>query len=365
MIAKAKLFYRGIHERYGRWFPVLFFVAGFLFDAIALKRIDEPFALVQQAIYILVASILIGIELLEIEKPLEVPGWMKRAWLYREGLLQFMFGTLLNVYTIFYFKSSSSLTSWAFIVVMVLILGLHEFKSFGKYQLQVHVGVLTLCLISFLGVLAPIVMGFIGLIPFLVANGLAWICLLVYRAWLASRIPAEQRTMQTHVYAPFVIVQALFALLYFGRVLPPVPLSAKYIGIYHSAEKVKSEYALTYTRPSDKFWQHGDQTFLARPGDTIICFVEIFAPARFHDRLQVRWLYDDPKLGWHASDAIPLDVAGGREEGFRGITKKNNYQPGDWRVQVDTADGREVGRISFTVETDTSVDPLDPKIDIR
>jgi hypothetical protein len=42
---------------------------------------------------------------------------------------------------------------------------------------------------------------------------------------------------------------------------------------------------------------------------------------------------------------------GGREEGFRGYGVKTNYQPGDWKVQVETADGREIGRIYFDVET--------------
>ncbi|HEX4922592.1 MAG TPA: DUF2914 domain-containing protein, partial [Bdellovibrionales bacterium] len=41
--------------------------------------------------------------------------------------------------------------------------------------------------------------------------------------------------------------------------------------------------------------------------------------------------------------------SGGREEGFRGFTFKQNYQPGDWRVKIETTDGREIGRITFEV----------------
>ena len=137
------------------------------------------------------------------------------------------------------------------------------------------------------------------------------------------------------------------------------------MGIFHNVEKADGEYLLTYTRPDEKFWQHGDQTFLARSGDTIYCFVRIFAPARFKDQLQVRWLYYDEKRGWQSSDAIPLPIVGGRNEGYRGVTKKSNYQPGDWRVQVETADGREVGRINFTVETDSSSGEREEKVTVQ
>jgi hypothetical protein len=54
---------------------------------------------------------------------------------------------------------------------------------------------------------------------------------------------------------------------------------------------------------------------------------------------------------------------GGREEGYRGVTKKNNFAPGDWRVQIETRDGREVGRITFTIELDESTSERELKFD--
>jgi hypothetical protein len=49
-------------------------------------------------------------------------------------------------------------------------------------------------------------------------------------------------------------------------------------------------------------------------------------------------------------DSIPIKIVGGREEGFRGFGVKSNYQPGEWKVQVETTDEREIGRVYFTLE---------------
>ena len=153
---------------------------------------------------------------------------------------------------------------------------------------------------------------------------------------------------------PYAITQTVFTLLYFAHAIPPVPLSVSYMGIYHSLTKANGTYFLSYSRPEYKFWQHGDETFLARPGDTVIAFVQVFSPSGFKDQLNVRWSLYDEKRGWQAQDAIPLAVSGGREQGYRAITEKNNYQPGQWRVQVETRDEHEVGRLDFTIEKDES-----------
>jgi hypothetical protein len=170
---------------------------------------------------------------------------------------------------------------------------------------------------------------------------------------------------RTHVLYPFGFIQAVFVALYFMHAIPPVPLSVKYMGIYHGVKKTEEGWELSYTRPSWKFWEHGDQVFLARKGDEVFCYIQVFSPTRFKDRLQVRWLYEDSRRGWVSADAIPLPVIGGREEGYRAVTEKTNFQPGAWRVQVETMDDREIGRISFEIRSDDSTGERDSKIVVR
>ena len=50
------------------------------------------------------------------------------------------------------------------------------------------------------------------------------------------------------------------------------------------------------------------------------------------------------------TDRIPIVIAGGRDKGYRGYTVKQRVVPGDWRVDVETAEGRVIGRVSFQVE---------------
>jgi hypothetical protein len=53
--------------------------------------------------------------------------------------------------------------------------------------------------------------------------------------------------------------------------------------------------------------------------------------------------------GWIEADRMVLDVAGGRTEGFRTYTRKENVPAGAWRVKIELANGRELGRVRFDV----------------
>lgn len=344
---------RALHRKYERQAPIAFFLAGFLFDALTLTRIDDPLVILQQALYLALASILVAVEVRELKAPVAMPALLAMPWRYREEFLHFILGSLLNSYAIFYFKSSSALTSFLFVVILMALLIINEFMRYGSARARVHVAFLGLCAVSFLVSLTPIVLGFIGVVPFLAANAAAAALFYGYHRWLKADVKLVAR--------PLAITQAVFALLYFLQVIPPVPLSVTYMGIFHDVRKKDGGYELVYTRSRWKFWQSGDQTFEARPGDVIHCFAQVFSPSGFKDQLQVRWLHHHERLGWQSSDAIPLAIVGGRSEGFRGVTKKSNYQPGRWRVQVETRDGREVGRISFTVVQDPDEGPREEK----
>src|SRR5207247_1001342 len=62
------------------------------------------------------------------------------------------------------------------------------------------------------------------------------------RVWLTQCV----RRLATHLVLPFAIVHVLFVTLYFAHAIPPVPLSASSMGIFHDVKKVDGGYALTW-----------------------------------------------------------------------------------------------------------------------
>ncbi len=350
-------------HKHKKWEPLVFFIAGFTFDAFLLHRIDDPLMLVHQALYLSLSAFIIAWDLFgdvdRAEAPESEQGrvvkLIAKLWSYREGVLHFLLGTLLNVYTIFYFKSGTLISSLIFIAILASLLFLNEVRPAKIPKHILRNALFALCLISYVNVVTSIAIGSIGLVVFLSALFIASTIHWLYCKFLERKLdPAKIRWQ---VQAPFLVVVMVVAGLYFTKILPPVPLSVKHIGIYHDVARVEGGYRLGMTKPDWKFWESGDQTFYAKPGDKIFCFVQVFSPSRFSDQLFVRWKYYDPRQGWTHADAIVLGVVGGREEGFRGVTSKSNYTAGDWRVSVETSDGREIGRMSFTVIPDSDPTP--------
>src|SRR3989338_616272 len=327
MLERAKKFY----EEHEAACTIGFFAAGFIFDTMAVGRINSPHNVIHQAAYLSLCAWLISLEWRETYGDFSPPRGFVTAWRYHKGATHFMLGTLLNIYTLFYFKSASLGISLLFLLIMAGLLAINELKPFENYGSTLRMVLFSLCLISYFGYLIPMLLGWIGVLPFIGSVAAAALAVGSLGRYLRRRLPEHPQIIQEHVLRPFIGVAIVFAGLYFFKITPPVPLSLSSIGIYHDVRREGGQFALIMTRPRWKFWQRGDQTFLARPGDKIHCFISVFSPGRFRERLQVRWLYRDPAAGWRDYGAIPLDITGGRDDGFRSDTIKANHKPGRYR----------------------------------
>ena len=76
------------------------------------------------------------------------------------------------------------------------------------------------------------------------------------------------------------------------------------------------------------------------------------------DRARARAAVIGWLISWISADAIPLTITGGLEQGFRTVTYKENYRPGVWKVQVETADQRVVGKLRFSIVEDPTSDEV-------
>lgn len=366
---------RDFRARHEKWELALFFFAGFAYDILTLPRIDSRFLLTKQGVYLGVLGLLLLVEL-RWSWGVEPPRWLARVWRFREGALHFFLGGLLSPYTLFYFKSASGLTAFLFLAGLFGLLVANELPRFRALGPVVRVGLYGFCLTSYFAYLLPVLLGYFSGKLFVAATGLSCLATLLItllvRGWSGDR----RRTVR-HVSLPGLGVQLLLLGLYGVEAIPPVPLSMLSSGIYHGVEVTKGpkgkDYRLLHERSDWKPWHRGDQDFHARPGDKVYFFASVFAPGSFKPqypgdrgtRLVIRWLHDDPEKGWtqyHAYDDLYLEQ-GGRERGFRTFAYVTNPRAGDWRVSMETEDGREIGRLSFTVTPDTGTAPRAFKVD--
>jgi hypothetical protein len=232
----------------------------------------------------------------------------------------------------------------------VVILVANESRRFKALGMHVKFALLALCFLAFSAALTPTVAGSIGLGVFLLSMLVGCVPPVLAAWWIRSRRPELSLQARRQILLPMGFVLVAFLGSYLLRVIPPVPLSIPFIGVYHGVERTDEGYRLTHERPWWRIWHNGDQWFRAQPGDKVYVYFRIFSPARFSDEVQMRWYWKPGDRGWALQDTIPIRIVGGREHGFRGYGVKANFQPGPWRVRVQTTDGREIGRVYFDLE---------------
>lgn len=337
--------YRKIHERK---LELGFFVAGFIFDAWMVTNPDEIIMIVQQAFYLVLIAALIHFELLFRLEKWQPQKLMSKLWPYRNLALHFFLGTLLNIYSIFYIKSASLLSSLFFLLAMVGMILANELpfvKKSGKVSLKV--GLYAICLFSFLSIIFPMLFGFIGVIPFGISV-VSTLAVLLLQLKLLGKIIQDPRILFHAIFTPVISVVGVFGLFFFLGLIPPVPLSVKEQGLYHLIEKREGKFFLS-TEKKSGFWPLGHSVFLAEPDDKIYFYSQIYSPARISDQIAVHWYKEDRKGNWISQDRVPMTIKGGREEGYRIFTFKTNYEPGQWKIEVETSSGVEISRLYFEV----------------
>jgi hypothetical protein len=321
---------------------VAFFTAGFIFDAFMVRRIDDEKVLIQQGVYLLVSGALLA----------HIVVGRERAHRWSSPVLHFMLGTLLNAYALIYVKSASGLALVFFFVFISALLLVNELPSMHKRGPVVLYALYSFCLTSYFAYLYPVLIGRIRWWMFVLAVLTSAVPLALVLRFHHVRGDREQ--LLRHALVPALGVQVLLLALYGMRLIPPVPLSLREIGIYHAvARQADGSYQVSYERPSwYNFWTRDDSEFRAQPGDRVYTFFRVFAPRGFRDEIRVAWLFDQPGRGWTAAGDVPIAVTGGRDNGYAGVSYKQNARAGAWRVVVRSIDGREIGRRTFSVNNE-------------
>jgi hypothetical protein len=361
--------------------PVLFFFGGVTFDTLTLTRIDRlsdnlillTYLCLLGALIVLTARFENAANTTEITAVLLHPSalgtaetapsppaatWVERTRHYYPMAIQFLLGGLFSAYAIFYSRSASFTGTAVFFSLLVVLLIANEFLHDRVSNLKLMLALYALATCSFLTFFLPVVTGIMNTAMFLLGAVLsAAVVVGILRFVYRGRIHSRWESIRTAF--PAVLVVGALVVFYFLNWIPPVPLSMSFGGVYHKVARSGDVYELTFEKPPFyRFWQRSDDPF--RGQQEPHCFTAIFAPVDLRAEIYHHWQYrqgEGAAAGqFVTTDRIRLAIVGGREGGYRAFTVKQHVHPGDWRVDVETAGGRIIGRVSFRVEG--SNDPL-------
>jgi Protein of unknown function (DUF2914) len=320
---------KSVDPRLRRWLPVLFFFAGFAWDAITLGQTIKSSDLFILLGYLVGAAAILVV--------------MGRdgTWPYLNAVLQFFFGGIFSALLIFYFLSSSDLPGYLVVLVLAALLVGNELLVSRYRELSLAWAFFTLAATMFFNFALAHLFRSISTFWFYLGTLLAMLCVTLLR-FVAKR--------QAATIVPAIGVAAGMLLLHALHVIPPVPLVKKEMFIAHDVRRTRDGYVATVESPGWMFWRSSAMTFHRQGNERVYCFTSVFVPRGIATTIRHRWQYDDPKRGWTDASVMTFPIAGGRKTGYRGYTYKQNVAPGRWRVIAESEGGAAVGIVMFYVE---------------
>jgi len=339
--------------RVKRHWMTLSFVFGFILDNITLNRVDQLFDNFVLASYVVLA--MVALMLLYASAAHKIHGKLgELARKYSSLLVQFSFGGLLSGMLIFYGRSGAWEQTWPFMIIILLAIYGNETIHDRASRLIYNLAILFIGLFSYTVLVIPVFTGWMG--PWIFAgSGLLALFIMYQFIQLLLRIVPNFMALQMRAIV-FTIgaIFVSFNFLYFANIIPPIPLSLKSVGIYHSVVRFEDgTYQLKY---EDGRWfepfKNSDDTFHAVPGDTLFCFAQVFAPTKLATDIVHVWESKNKESGeWEEHVRLSYNISGGRGAGFRGYTLIENYTDGKWRCSVETPRGQVLGREVFKIDS--------------
>ncbi|HYF13069.1 MAG TPA: DUF2914 domain-containing protein [Candidatus Paceibacterota bacterium] len=352
-------------RKYERRLSAIGIATGFVFDLIIADRPDSPTNNMILLSYLCIAgALLIVLNLRTIRRRDIEPMFQPLFLLFA---LQFAFGGLASNLLVLYGRSGTFAASALFLIILGAMLIGNEFMRSQYSQLRFNIVVYYVLLLTYLVIAVPtFIFHSVGTMVFLASGAISLVIIAVFLA-LVYYVVLRGRERAHQLYEVSVLVALVFILfngLYFLKIIPPVPLSLKNIGVYHSLERLgapaggsQAIYTAEYEpAPWYVFWRDTSSTFTISSPKDAVCFSSVFAPSGLQAPVFHRWeRYSEEEGEWIDEFRTSFAISGGREGGFRGFTD-GRVTPGKWRCNVETQNGALIGRISFTV-TESAIPP--------
>jgi hypothetical protein len=332
------------------WLTIAF-ILGFVVDNLTLNRVDQVFDNVVLFSYVVLAMISIILLYAGIAECFSdrVNRFVRTQSPF---LMQYAFGGLLSGMLIFYGRSGSFIDSWPFMLMIIAVIYGNETIKNRAGRLVYNLIIFFIGLFSYVVLIVPVFLGKMGPWVFVGSGLLSLVIMYCFFSILERIIPnfiaLQKRSVVFFVGLIYVTLNAL----YFTNIIPPIPLSLKQVGIYHSVTRnTEGHYVLAYEKPVWWEWYRSTaRTFHYSSGEDIYCYASVFAPSRLSTKIFHAWEYYDESVGqWKEQGRYSYDIQGGRGDGYRGFTAISNFRKGQWRCTVETERGQVIGREQFTI----------------
>ena len=353
-------------QKYERHFSALAMLAGFVFDSFFFERIDLWQTQAVFAFYTAICFITIPLSHwieTRILRGSERPRWSSILPI----ATQFALGGFWSGFVIFYGRSAVFGVSWPFLLFLFLVFLGNEYFRHYHSRLVFTSSLFFFALYSYAIFAVPIYTGTIGTLTF-VGSGVVAVCVfalftILLRLVGRERFLADIWSVRVGAFVVFVIIN----ISYFANVLPPLPLSAKAGGVYHSVWHIPGAYLAK--DEVNRSWQVRylgfPPTLHITSGESLYAYSSVFAPTSLTTTIAHRWQWYDPsQKKWITKSKIIYPIIGGRDGGYRGYSYMPISNIGKWRVDIETADGRTIARLPFIVEQ-TVIPPTEETITLK
>ncbi|MBX4195588.1 DUF2914 domain-containing protein [Candidatus Parcubacteria bacterium] len=322
-------------------------IGGFIFDILTLRRADSFW----ENFWVVFHLVVVASAMIFLSKREKTGDKASKTGLWALTLLQFSFGGLLSAFLILYFRSSTLSVSWPFLLILALAFAANERLKRYHERLTFQVSFLFLSLMLFMIFLVPVLIGSIGTFEFVLAGVLSLGAIRLFLRFLekfsGDTYLRSRRAIRLSIITIFIGINAL----YFTNIIPPIPLSLKEGGIYHSVSRSPGgNYVLGKERGDLLDFLKLHRTIHVEPGHSLFLYSSVFSPAKFSTTVIHDWQYWNEESGkWVTMSRIALPIFGGRGNGYRTYSE-SSVVPGKWRVSVETPRGQIIGRVGFRVE---------------
>ncbi len=361
-------------KAYERHISAAAVAGGFAFDNVAYGRVDHPVTQTLLIVYLGVAALsIVLLHWLEANQEWQ-SGFVKFCRSYLPALTQFVLGSLWSAFLVFYARSGVLAATWPFLLVLAAIfIGNEIFKRYHA-RLIFTTTLFFFALISYAAFMVPVFTHTIGQATFLM-SGVAAVLVFLGFVWLLGKLSVAQLgEVKWQIAFGACAVYAAINGLYFLNVLPPLPLALQDSGVYQSLCRIPASRTVPircvghpvagdlvrtgrlYYRAMEEpqswmTWFGVPPTIHIEKGEKVVVFGAVFAPIDLNTMTYHVWQrYDDVRGEWRTVQRVDNALRGGRGKGYRGYSYKTDPEPGLWRVDFETVDGRLIGRTVFTVQ---------------